>query len=215
MTNTISNQKEDNLKIAIISGSHREASQSLKVANYATEWIGRNLPHVKTSRISLENNPLPLWDEGVWNNETKWTELWSNISGELGSSDGFVVVTPEWGGMAPSGLKNFFLLCKPEEIGHKPALIVSVSSGMGGSYPVAELRMSSYKNNRLCYIPEHLIIRNVGECLNDFDKEAGDNDRYIRYRIAHCLKLLQQYAIALKSVRQSGVIDYNKFPFGM
>ena len=34
---------------------------------------------------------------------------------------------------------------------------------------VAELRASSYKNNRLCYIPENLIVRNVGSVLNDDD----------------------------------------------
>jgi hypothetical protein len=39
-------------------------------------------------------------------------------------------------------------------------LIIAVSGGAGGgAYPVAELRMSSYKNSRICYLPEHLIVR--------------------------------------------------------
>ncbi len=50
-------------------------------------------------------------------------------------------------------------------------LIVAVSSGAGGAYPVAELRMSSYKNSRICYIPEQIIIRDVENVLN----EAGEN----------------------------------------
>ncbi len=61
----------------------------------------------------------------------------------------------------PAGLKNFFLMFSRFELGHKPAMIVAVSSGDGGAYPVAELRMSSYKNNRICYIPEQLNLRNV------------------------------------------------------
>ena len=58
------------------------------------------------------------------------------------------------------------------QLGHKPALIVTVSSADGGAYPVAELRMSSYKNNRICYLPEHVILRNVERILND---DAKDN----------------------------------------
>ena len=49
------------------------------------------------------------------------------------------VVSPEWNGMVPSMLTNFFLLCSNNELAHKPGLLVGVSSGTGGSYPVAEL----------------------------------------------------------------------------
>ena len=45
----------------------------------------------------------------------------------------------------PAGLKNFFLLFGQNELGQKPALMVTVSSGDGGAYLVAELRMSTYK----------------------------------------------------------------------
>ena len=78
----------------------------------------------------------------------------SPISNKLASSDAFIVISPEWHGMAPAGLKNFFLMWGKGELAHKPALIITVSSGDGGSYPVAELRMSSYKNNRICFLPE-------------------------------------------------------------
>ena len=67
--------------------------------------------------------------------------------------------------MVPAGLKNFFLCFGRNELAHKPGLIVGVSSADGGVYPVAELRMSSYKNSRICYIPEQLIVRNVESVL--------------------------------------------------
>ncbi|MCB1905163.1 MAG: NAD(P)H-dependent oxidoreductase, partial [Gammaproteobacteria bacterium] len=104
---------------------------------------------------------------------------------QLRASDGFVIVSPEWHGQVPSGLKNFFLLCSVRELGHKPALIVTVSSIDGGAYPVAELRMSSYKNNRICYIPEQIIVRKVEQVLND-DVQQNDprNDEYYRQRIS-------------------------------
>lgn len=95
-------------------------------------------------------------------------------------------------------------------------MIVSVSSGVGGSYPVAELRMSSYKNNRLCYIPEHLIIRDVESILNeDESKNDKHSDSYIRERLQLTLNILKEYAIALKLVRESGAIETRKFNNGM
>ena len=50
-------------------------------------------------------------------------------------------------------LLNIFLLCGNGEFSHKPGLIVSVSSGNGGAYPIAELRSSSYKNTHIMWIP--------------------------------------------------------------
>ena len=116
----------------------------------------------------------------------------------------------------PAGLKNFFLLFNRFDLGHKPALIVTVSSGDGGAYPVAELRMSSYKNNRLCYIPEHLILRNVERILNEneADNDPGA-DAYFRERISWALGILRGYAVALKSMRGTTEIHHDKFANGM
>jgi len=201
------------MKIAIISGSHRCNSQSLKVAQH----IQKTLAVDSTSWLySLEDNPLPLWDEGVWDGEQKWLDILTPIREQLSSCDALVIITPEWHGQVPAGLKNFFLLFGKNEMGHKPALIVSVSSGIGGSYPVAELRMSSYKNSRICYLPEHVIIRDVETVLND---NAADNnersDSYIRERLQWSLAILKEYAIALKGVRDSGITQNEQFGNGM
>src|SRR5690606_27158588 len=104
--------------------------------------------------ISLSGNPLPLWDESMWDKDPKWDLSWGPIRKKLQNSDGIIIVSPEWAGMAPPGLKNFLLFCGNQDVGHKPALIVTVSSSMGGAYPNSELRMSGYKNNRICYIPD-------------------------------------------------------------
>ena len=102
------------------------------------------------------------------------------------------------------------------ELSHKPALIVAVSSADGGSYPIAELRMSSDKNNRLCYMPEHLIIRNVESVLNEKPEDNNtEADNYFRERIEWVLPQLREYAIALKMVRESGVTQTDKFGNGM
>jgi len=203
------------MKISIICGSHRENSQSYKVAKVVQKILESGICD-KTWIFNLASNPLPLWDQGVWDGEQKWQELLTPVKEQLSSSDAFIIIAPEYHGQVPAGLKNFFLLFGKNELGHKPAQIVTVSSADGGSYPVAELRMSSYKNNRICYVPDHIIVRNVEKILNE---NAADNDEgadsYFRERLQWSLKILKEYAVGLKQVRDSGVTETEKFNNGM
>jgi NAD(P)H-dependent FMN reductase len=204
------------MKISIISGSHRNPSQSEKVARYIENAIRRGKPETDTWLFTLADNPLPLWDQSVWENDDAWNERLAPLKEQLASSDGFVIVSPEWHGQVPAGLKNFFLLFSRFELGHKPALIVAVSSGIGGAYPVAELRMSSYKNNRICYIPEQIIVRNVEKVLNENDADNEQvEDGYFRERIDWALDMLLGYAVALKGMRETTRIHHDKFGNGM
>ncbi|MEN8179948.1 MAG: NAD(P)H-dependent oxidoreductase [Pseudomonadota bacterium] len=204
------------MKISIISGSHRKNAQSTKVARFIQQTLEEQGLCDETWLFNLAENPLPLWDEGVWEGDPAWQERLSPIRSQLAESDGFVVVSPEWHGQVPAGLKNFFLLCGKDQVGHKPALITTVSSGDGGAYPVAELRMSSYKNNRICYIPEQIIVRHVESVLNDDPAQNNPaSDSYFRGRIQYALGILIEYAKALRQVRSSGVTQTDKFQNGM
>lgn len=204
----------DHLRIAVVSGSHRRGSQSLKVARYmARTWLaasaGRSAP-----LFDLAERVLPLWDEGVWDEEPRWRAAWGPIASELSTCDGLVLVTPEWGGMATPAMKNFLLLSTGGVVAHKPALLVAVSASLGGAYPIAELRMTSGKNSHLCFIPEHLIVRRVEEVLNG-DRSEGDDDARLRDRIEHALALLAEYARALRGVRESAASADPRFRYGM
>ena len=204
------------MKISIISGSHRNPSQSEKVARHIEQTLQAEHPGIETWLYTLAENPLPLWDQTLWEDSTEWNERLAPLKQELATSDGFVIVAPEWHGQVPAGLKNFFLLFNRFELGHKPALIVAVSSADGGAYPVAELRMSSYKNNRLCDIPEHLIVRNVEKVLNANPEDNDpDADAYFRERISWTLGILAGYATALKPMRESVQIHHDSFGNGM
>jgi NAD(P)H-dependent FMN reductase len=203
------------MKLSIISGSHRDNAQSLKVATVIQNYLDAGICD-ESWLFSLSGNPLPLWDQGVWDGDPEWKALLTPIREQLASSDGFVVISPEWHGQVPAGLKNFFLLFGRNELGHKPALIVSVSNGDGGAYPVAELRMSSYKNSRICYIPEQVIVRKVEKVLNENPADNDErSDTYYRERLQWALKILKEYALALKQVRESGVTASDKFKNGM
>lgn len=202
------------MKIGIISGSHRSPSQSEKVANFMQQRLVES--GVETWVYTLARNPLPLWEQEIWEKDEVWEARLDPLKKELTACDGFIIISPEWHGQVPAGLKNFFLLFGKAELGHKPALITAVSSGDGGAYPVAELRMSSYKNNRICYIPEHLILRKVESILNEnpLDNDAR-SDAYYRERIDWVLGILQGYTEALISMRRSTEIIHDKFGNGM
>jgi NAD(P)H-dependent FMN reductase len=205
------------MKIGIICGSHRPDSQSGKVARYIEKaLLARDLCDA-TWLYDLGGNPLPLWDEGVWSGDEKWQQTLAPLSEELKSCDGFVVIAPEWHGMAPAGLKNFFLMWTAGgELAHKPALIVTVSIADGGSFPIAELRMSSYKNSRICYLPEHLIIRNVGTVFNDDPEQDNPSaQEYFEDRLTYCLEMLREYSLAFRQIRASGKTSLETYTSGM
>ena len=204
------------MNITIVSGSHRQNSQSIKIAK-ATKSAFKPLKECDEANIfDLADNPLPLWHEDMKKVGKPSKSLIESISKKLACSDAFIIISPEWHGMVPAGLKNFFLMWSNGELAHKPALIVTVSSGDGGSYPVAELRMSSYKNNRICFLPEHLIIRNVESVFNDNEIDNNSSSQaYFENRLDYCLKQLLTYGKAFKQIRESDTVSIKKYGSGM
>ncbi|OED51038.1 flavoprotein [Endozoicomonas sp. (ex Bugula neritina AB1)] len=200
------------MKLVVVTGSHRVNSESERIGRLLAARAEEQSLFEQVEILSLSSNPLPLWDEAIFSDGETWKQLLAPWRKTLKEADALIVVSPEWNGMVPAGLKNFFLIFGAAQLGHKPALIVAVSSGQGGSYPVAELRMSSYKNSRLCFLPEHLIIHHADTALIGQDGEA---DEYLLSRTDYCLKLLREYGVGLSHVRSSGVIDHQTFRNGM
>lgn len=197
------------LNIALVAGSSRRNSQSAKVAAFLRQrLIELNLTSAEQSSVlDLGERPLPLWpadDNGPW----------IDYQQQLQAADAVVIIAPEWHGMAGPAVKNFFLYASKAELAHKPGLLVGVSSGIGGAYPISELRASGYKNCRLCYLPEHLIVRHVEKVLNGAEA-ASEDDQRLRNRIDFALDIFGKYAVALKPVRASIDIDQAAFATGM
>jgi NAD(P)H-dependent FMN reductase len=200
--------------IAIIVGSHRKDSQSSRVGEYIAKDLARIDSSVTVDTIDLAGNPLPLWDESVWQGDSQLAALWKPCRDRMRKADGFVIISPEWAGMVPPGLKNLLLFAGPKEVGHKPALIVAVSASRGGSYPVNELRTSGYKNNRLVYIPEHVLVQDVADVLAG-ETPTSERDAWLRRRIEFADRILLEYAKALAPIRSSGLTEHADFPYGM
>ena len=199
------------MKISIISASHRINSQSKKISDLLRNNLLNNKSGLEIFSLDLADASLPLWSPDKKNGKGVWGQTWGSISDKLLQSDGFIFVVPEYGGMATPAAKNFFLLCGNGELSHKPGLIVSVSSGNGGAYPITDLRSSSYKNTHIMWIPENIIIRNVEE-FNPGNH--GENiPEWLDNRIDYVLKLLLVYASNMKPIRE--LINRKDFGNGM
>src|SRR5258708_5314306 len=98
------------LTYTVVSGSHRENSQSSKVSKTVQAILRRQNQGSEIFSIDLRGNPLPLWDESFFKKDPKWEKLWTPYATMLRKSDAVVIVTPEWHGTVPAGLKNFFHL---------------------------------------------------------------------------------------------------------
>ncbi len=193
------------MKITIISGSTRSNSQSRRVADYLSARLTHG--HTENAILDLHEKRLPLYDAS---GAGAWKSLWSDMGDMLEQSDGFVFVSPEWDGMFSVGIHNM-LHYADKEMADKPVLAVGVSSGRGGRYPLQQMRIMGYKNKNFVVIPESMYYDHIEESLVD---GALTNPRSAE-RTDYALKVLVEYAKALRAVRASGVIDYEKFPNGL
>lgn len=194
------------MKIAVVVGSNRPDSGSRKVANYI-------IPVVESHQCQIElfdmfEIDLPMWSADMWDSSSDQSRKWVAHESRLKECDGLVVLAPEWNGTVPPSLQNFVMHLNREIVGHKPALLVGVSSGIGGTYPVAELKSSINKNNRMLLIPDHVIVRHV-----DGDFDSGEHP--IGPRIKESVEELLLYARHMQNLRQELSFDYQTYKNGM
>ncbi|WP_057829899.1 NAD(P)H-dependent oxidoreductase [Colwellia sp. TT2012] len=210
------------MNLVIISASQRTQSQSAKVAKYLVDCSSH---FSAVSHIELCQQRLPLWDGEEISKQHDDSD-WLAINAKLQAMDALILITPEWGGTASPLLKNLLMMAQAADIGHKPVLLVSVVNGISGAYPIAELRMNAFSNNKLVAIPDHLIIRNVEEILNTVDttkqrehSALTRRDKSIRHRIGYSLHTLLHYSQAMKILRETlqGNTYNNEhlYPYGM
>ena len=199
------------MKLSIISTSQQKNSQSKRVSEIFKNLILEIDNNIECFNLDMFENKIPLWTSEKSEDLSFWKDRLDKISFNLNSSDGFIFVVPEYGGMASPSAKNFFLIFNSGELFHKPGLIVSISSGNGGAYPISELRSSSYKNTHVLWIPENIIIRNV----NQFSpgKHGELIPGWMDDRIKYSLNLLIKYSEYLNPIQK--YINRKDFSNGM
>jgi NAD(P)H-dependent FMN reductase len=202
--------------IAIVIGSHRQASNSAKVSSIVSEILLQQNPDLQISIIDLGKNPLPIWDEKVWENTPEWTTTLKPYRDVLNQTDGLVIITPEYCGMASPALKNFFLFWTGDVVAHKPAMLIGVSTtDHGGSYPMSELRSSSYKNSRILYVPDQVTIRKADALPDQVSEFREEGHMRTLSRLQHGTKILLAYTKALQPMREQTDFQFKEFGNGM
>ena len=199
------------MKLSIISTSQQKNSQSKRVSEILNNLILEIDDKIEIFNLDMFETKIPLWTSEKSEDLSFWEDDLGKISTHLNSSNGFIFVVPEYGGMASPNAKNFFLIFNSGELFHKPGLIVSISSGNGGAYPISELRSSSYKNTHVLWIPENIIIRNVNQFLPG--KHGELIPKWIDNRIKYSLNLLIKYSEYLKPIQK--YINRKDFANGM
>lgn len=190
-------------KFVIVSASHRAGSESRRIS----EELNARYFDGTAEIVDLYALDLPLW-----NGEHPITPDIQQMQDTLAAADGFVFVVPEWHGMAPAGVKNLFLWCNFTQFAHKPALLVAVSGSVGGAFVVAEMRASSYKNSRLLWLPEHLILRDTASLWKG---EESKSDVYLASRAGYAVEHLKIYAEMLAPRRNGLAAGLKDYPNGM
>ena len=197
----------------IIAGSYRSKSESLRISH----WLNHEFYQDQAELIDLHSLALPLWD-GQSLNDPKLIAAVEHWQQKIEHARQLIIVTPEWHGSAPAALKNALQWSQPGALAHKPCLLVGISAAVGGAFAISDMRASCYKNNRLLFLPEHIILRNVTDLWSDTDLDcqtAREQETYLYDRFQYALTQLSAYAEALDGIRPNLLEGLKKFPNGM
>jgi NAD(P)H-dependent FMN reductase len=195
------------MKIVLISGSTRANSQSRKVTDYLA--VRLQALDAETAILDLNETKLPMYDD---TDDGPWKAIWEPVSKGLSEAEGFVFISPEWDGMASVGLFNLLhYVGNQKEMAHKPVMLVGVSSGRGGSYPIAQMKQIGQKNKHYVISPENLVVGDVEKVLVDGKMTVEG----LAARADYALKVLLEYGKALHLVRYNGVVNDPTFKNGV
>lgn len=129
--------------ISILSSSIREGRKSHNVALYFQSYLQEN-NLATTEMLDLKAYNFPIF-EGTLKTLIDPAENVLEFASKIKSSEGIIIVTPEYNGGYPASLKNVIDLLY-EEWRHKPIAIVTVSSGpFGGSQALVSLQFTLWK----------------------------------------------------------------------
>ena len=161
--------------ISIISSSVREGRKSHNVTLYFQNYLIEN-KLATTEIIDLKECNFPIF-QGTLKTLTNPAENVLEFAAKIKSSDGIIIVTPEYNGGYPASLKNAIDLLY-EEWNHKPIAIVTVSSGpFAGSQALVSLQFTLWKMMAWT-IPAMFSVPTVAEAYdengNAMDKSNSD-----------------------------------------
>lgn len=150
--------------ISIISSSVRTGRNSHRVALYFKNYLETNqLADVEI--LDLMEYDFPLFDERLRYQESP-TESVIDFAGKVKSSDGIIIIAPEYNGGYPASLKNVIDLLI-DEWHRKPVAISTVSNGsFGGSQVITSLQFILWKIGAWT-VPAMFPVPNISETFDE------------------------------------------------
>ncbi len=149
--------------ISIISSSVRTGRNSNRVALHFKNYLLDN-DIAETEIIDLKEYDFPIFHEKLILQKNPSAKL-LGFGKKIKSSDGIIIVTPEYNGGYPASLKNAIDVLY-EEWHRKPIAIATVSAGVfGGSQVITALQFSLWKI-RAWTVPATFLVPNVEDEYN-------------------------------------------------
>ena len=91
------------MKLKIIVGSNRKQSNSSKIADIITQRCQDSV-FTDIDTLDLAKIDIPFWDEEYWTKSERWAAIKENVIAPMRQDHAFVVITPEYSGMASAML---------------------------------------------------------------------------------------------------------------
>ncbi len=164
--------------ISIISSSIRPERKSHRVALYFKKYLEENNIS-KTDILDLKIFSFPIFDTKLESQKNPARNL-LDFADKIKSSDGIIIITPEYNGSYPASLKNAIDVLY-QEWNNKPVAIVTVSSGpFGGSQALLALQFTLWKM-KAWTIPAFFSVPDVE---NAYDKKGNATDEVATHKLA-------------------------------
>lgn len=163
--------------IAVISGTNRPGSNSLKIAQYLASRYETAGEQVRL--LDLQDLPPALFTPAAY--KEKPAAFTQGFVEPVLSADGLHMVVPEYNGGFPGVAKYFVdMLPFPEAFDGRPAAFTGVSAGSNGALrPVEQMQAVFGYRNAYIY-PRRVFLPAVYELL---DEDGNVTDESIRERL--------------------------------
>lgn len=125
------------MNIEIISGSPRQQSVTVRVAQFLHDTLRKNSTH-EIGLLDVRDFPLPMI-QTVWKSVNDTPQAWQPLAKRMFAADAFILVTPEYNGSYSPAMKN--MLDHFPKQSRKAFGIVTASPGaMGGMRAAQQLQ---------------------------------------------------------------------------
>jgi len=156
--------------ITVISGTNRPASNTRKVAG-CVQAIYQSL-EVKRELLDLAEMPPEIFSPASYAAKPAG---FTRFTDSILTSDGLVVVTPEYNGSFPGVLKYFVdMLPFPESFEHRPVCFVGLAAGMWGALRSVEQLQTIFGYRNALVYPERVFLPGINGMLDATGRFANE-----------------------------------------